>query len=89
MPVPRDRLDWMREGEVFFLEHLAALSDEELRSPSALPGWSRAHVVSHFSRNARALMNLLDWARHGCRDADVSLCRGVCRGHRGGLASDG
>ena len=65
MPVPRDRLEWMREGEVFFLDRLATLSDDALREPSALPGWSRAHVVSHFSRNALALMNLLDWARTG------------------------
>jgi maleylpyruvate isomerase len=65
MPVPRDRLEWMHEGEVFFLDRLSTLSDDALREPSALPGWSRAHVVSHFSRNARALINLLDWARTG------------------------
>jgi maleylpyruvate isomerase len=55
----------MAEGEVFFLSRLDSLSDDALREPSALPGWTRAHVVSHFSRNARALINLLDWARTG------------------------
>ena len=65
MTVPRDQLDWMRDGEVFFLDRVDSLSDEALREPSALPGWTRAHVVSHFSRNARALINLLDWARTG------------------------
>ena len=65
MPVPRDRLDWMRDGEAFFLDRLATLPDDALREPSGLPGWTRAHVVSHFSRNARALINLLDWARTG------------------------
>jgi maleylpyruvate isomerase len=65
MPVPRDRLDWMRDGEVFFLDRLDSLSDDALHEPSALPGWTRAHVISHFSRNARALVNLLDWARTG------------------------
>ena len=65
MPVPRDRLDWMRDGEAFFLGGLDGLDDDDLREPSGLPGWSRAHVVSHFSRNARALINLLDWARTG------------------------
>ncbi len=65
MTVPRDRIEWMRGGEVFFLDRLDSLSDEALRDPSGLPGWSRAHVVSHFSRNARALINLLDWARTG------------------------
>ncbi len=65
MAVPRDRLEWMRDGEVFFLDRLDSLTDEALREPSALPGWTRAHVVSHFSRNAHALINLLDWARTG------------------------
>ena len=65
MAVPRDRLAWMHDGEGFFLGGLDALSDDDLREPSGLPGWSRAHVVSHFSRNARALINLLDWARTG------------------------
>ena len=65
MVVPRDRLEWMQDGEAFFLDGLDGLGDDDLREPSALPGWSRAHVVSHFSRNARALINLLDWARTG------------------------
>ena len=65
MAVPRDRLDWMHDGEGFFLGGLDSLADDDLREPSGLPGWSRAHVVSHFSRNARALVNLLDWARKG------------------------
>ena len=65
MAVPRDRLDWMHDGEGFFLGGLDDLGDDDLREPSGLPGWSRAHVVSHFSRNARALVNLLDWARTG------------------------
>lgn len=65
MAVPRDRLEWMSQGEVFFLGRLDSVNDAALREPSALPGWTRAHVVSHFSRNARALINLLDWARTG------------------------
>jgi maleylpyruvate isomerase len=65
MAAPTERLELMREGEVFFLVRLDGLSDDELFAPSALPDWSRAHVVSHFSRNAAALINLLDWARTG------------------------
>lgn len=51
------------------------------RMPSRLPGWSRAHVVTHLARNADALVNLLTWARTGVehpmyasgadRDADI------------------
>ncbi|MFI9814446.1 maleylpyruvate isomerase family mycothiol-dependent enzyme [Saccharothrix variisporea] len=52
-----------------------------LRGPSRLPGWSRAHVVTHLARNADALVNLLTWAKTGVehpmypsaadRDADI------------------
>jgi maleylpyruvate isomerase len=32
-----------------------------------LPGWSRAHILTHIARNADALINLLSWARTGIR----------------------
>jgi maleylpyruvate isomerase len=65
MAAPIERLQLMRDGEVFFLAQLDTLSDDDLFARSALPGWTRAHVVSHFARNAAALINLLDWARTG------------------------
>ena len=34
-------------------------------SPSLLPGWSRAHVASHISRNADALRRVIAAARDG------------------------
>ncbi|MDQ4038197.1 MAG: maleylpyruvate isomerase family mycothiol-dependent enzyme [Actinomycetota bacterium] len=58
-------LAWMREGEARFLGQVDALSDEELRADSALPEWSRAHVVAHVARNAEAVSRLLFWARTG------------------------
>ena len=42
-----------------------AALDEELRRPSRLPEWSRAHVLVHISRNADGLQNLLLAARTG------------------------
>jgi maleylpyruvate isomerase len=54
-----------RDGEAFFLGLAAALDDDDLAAPSALPGWTRAHVVGHLARNADALGNLLAWARTG------------------------
>lgn len=39
------------------------ISDVEMHRPSALAGWTRAHLVSHLARNADALCNLLAWAR--------------------------
>lgn len=41
------------------------LTDEQFADPSALPGWSRAHVVGHVARNAEALGRLATWARTG------------------------
>ncbi|TDV42706.1 maleylpyruvate isomerase N-terminal domain-containing protein [Actinophytocola oryzae] len=60
---------------------VAGLDDDTIHQPSRLPGWSRAHVVTHLARNADALVNLLTWARTGVehpmyasradRDADI------------------
>ncbi len=43
----------------------AGLTDGQAREPSALPGWSRGHVLTHLARNADGLRNLLIWARTG------------------------
>jgi maleylpyruvate isomerase len=43
----------------------ARISDQQAREPSALPGWSRGHVLTHLARNADGLANLLIWARTG------------------------
>jgi maleylpyruvate isomerase len=60
---------------------VSGLDDREVAVPSTLPGWTRAHVVTHLARNADALVNLLTWARTGIehpmylsradRDADI------------------
>ncbi len=34
------------------------LDDRNVREPSLLPGWSRAHVLAHVARNADALANV-------------------------------
>jgi maleylpyruvate isomerase len=62
-------------------DEVTRLDDVEIIRPSLLPGWSRAHVLTHLARNADALVNLLTWARTGIehpmyasradRDADI------------------
>ncbi|MFG2892549.1 maleylpyruvate isomerase family mycothiol-dependent enzyme [Streptomyces sp. NPDC048248] len=47
------------------LAGLASLDDDGIAQPSALPGWTRGHVLSHLARQAPALERLLDWARTG------------------------
>ncbi len=58
-------MTWMREGSIHFLAEVDKLSDDALRAPSALPGWTRAHVVGHVARNAEALSRLTTWASTG------------------------
>jgi maleylpyruvate isomerase len=58
-------LRWWADGELAAAAELDRLSDTDLAAPSALPDWSRAHVVAHLARNADALLNLLTWARTG------------------------
>src|ERR1700759_303086 len=41
------------------------IDDSDLREPSLLPGWSRAHVLAHLARGSDALRNLLIGARTG------------------------
>lgn len=58
------------------------LSDADVHQPSALPGWTRGHVLTHLARQADSLVNLLTWARTGIetpqyasperRDADIA-----------------
>jgi maleylpyruvate isomerase len=58
-------LPWMGAGTELLIRAVDALPDDALRAPSALPGWSRAHVVAHVARNAEALTRLATWARTG------------------------
>ena len=71
----------VREATERLCDTVSGLDDREIVRPSRLPGWTRAHVVTHLARNADALVNLLTWARTGIehpmyasradRDADI------------------
>lgn len=73
-----------------------SLTDAALREPSLLPGWTRAHVLTHVARNADGLANLAEAARTGehremyaggraGRDADIEAGAGR---HLGDLRLD-
>ncbi|WP_067857751.1 maleylpyruvate isomerase family mycothiol-dependent enzyme [Nocardia shimofusensis] len=78
---PHALLDQVSTGTTRVLETVRKLTDDDLRAPSLLPGWTRGHVVAHLARNADSLVNLLIWARTGVeiaqypsaylRDADI------------------
>ena len=64
-----------------------SMTDEDLRGPSLLPGWTRGHVLSHLARNADAMVNQVTSAVTGedvpmyaggraGRDADIEAGAG-------------
>jgi maleylpyruvate isomerase len=50
------------------------IAEPDLRAPSLLPGWTRAHVLAHLARGADAMRNLLVGARSG-RDRPAYVSR--------------
>ena len=62
---PEQTLAWMADGTDKLLADVAALPDEALTAPTALPGWSRRYLLAHIAANADALRNLTYWAGTG------------------------
>jgi maleylpyruvate isomerase len=57
-----DRLDLATQR---LLDTARIITEPDLRAPSLLPGWTRAHVLTHVARNADAMRNLLAGVRTG------------------------
>jgi len=91
----KPELGWLRAGTGLLISQLAALSDDRFSEPCALPGWTRAHLLTHLARNADAIRNLTRWAATGIEspmypgghaqreadiDADVARPAQVIRG---------
>jgi maleylpyruvate isomerase len=57
-----DRLDLATQR---LLDTARVITEPDLRAPSLLPGWTRAHVLTHVARNADAMRNLLAGVRAG------------------------
>ncbi|MGW3039425.1 maleylpyruvate isomerase family mycothiol-dependent enzyme [Kitasatospora sp. NPDC001159] len=60
-----ERLNLVEASTRRMLESVSALLPEAVAEPSALPGWTRGHVLAHIARNADSLVNLLTGARTG------------------------
>jgi maleylpyruvate isomerase len=60
---PTEQLCWLQAGTE--LLHATVQQAGSLARPSAMPGWTGRHLVTHVARNADALGNLLAWARTG------------------------
>jgi maleylpyruvate isomerase len=61
----RQLSDQLDDATQRLLSSARVIAEPDLRAPSLLPGWSRAHVLAHLARNADALRNLLIGARAG------------------------
>ncbi|MEV1047335.1 maleylpyruvate isomerase family mycothiol-dependent enzyme [Streptomyces sp. NPDC049916] len=66
----------VREATARLLDAAVTLDNAAVTEPSRLPGWSRGHVLTHLSRNADALGNVLRglpmYASSEMRDADIA-----------------
>ena len=60
---PRDtdfpHLDETVEATAALVDTVSRMSDDDVREPSVLPGWTRGHVITHLARNADALAYVL------------------------------
>lgn len=62
---PAATLALLRTRTDALLDAIRPLDDDAVREPSALPDWTRGHLLTHLARNADALVNLCAWARTG------------------------
>ncbi|MFI6643625.1 maleylpyruvate isomerase family mycothiol-dependent enzyme [Streptomyces sp. NPDC050504] len=65
----------LREATERLLAATAKLDNAAVAEASRLPGWSRGHVLAHLSRNADALVNVLEgrpmYVSAEARDSDI------------------
>lgn len=50
---------WLADATQRLLGHTIGISESQWRQPTALPGWTRAHLATHLARNADHLTNSL------------------------------
>jgi uncharacterized protein (TIGR03083 family) len=56
---------WLDDATRLMLRAIDSLDDGDFALPSALPGWTFAHIVAHLHFNAEAITRLMQWARTG------------------------
>ena len=62
---PQRASELCREAQARLLHRVAALTDEDIRLQSLLPGWTVGHVLTHLARNADAHTRRLFGALNG------------------------
>jgi maleylpyruvate isomerase len=61
----RQLSDQIDQATQRLLDVARIITEPDLRAPSLLPGWTRAHVLAHVARSGDAMRNLLVGARSG------------------------
>jgi maleylpyruvate isomerase len=61
----RQLTDQIDQATQRLLDRARVITEADLRAPSLLPGWTRAHVLAHLARGADAMRNLLVGVRSG------------------------
>ncbi len=87
MDAQRELSDQIDQATQRLLGTARVITEPDLRAPSLLPGWTRAHVLAHLARGADAMRNLLVGVRSGqerpayvsakARQADIEYGAGL------------
>lgn len=64
---PDEARRWTEHGTKLITGALAGLDEAAFDAATALPGWTRRHLVAHLAANAEAIGNLVHWAATGER----------------------
>lgn len=65
MDSPTGDVDGCADAHRRLLAVAANVSEEQIRRPSALPGWSVGHVLTHLEQNAEAMCRRIEAATRG------------------------
>ena len=79
MFTPDEALEQLPLSHARLFERLTGLTDQQVKQPSRLPGWSIGHVLTHLSRNADSVVRRLEGA---VRDEIVDQYPGGAPGRR-------
>ncbi|TLM74046.1 maleylpyruvate isomerase family mycothiol-dependent enzyme [Pseudarthrobacter sp. NamB4] len=64
-PAPDELLAGLHKAAADVTSDAATFSDEDVRAPSALPGWTRGHVLAHLTGISNAMARQLEYAARG------------------------
>jgi maleylpyruvate isomerase len=76
-PAPEVLLAGLHKAAAGLSSDVARLNDEDVRAPSALPGWTRGHVLAHLTGICNAMARQLEYA---AREETIELYDGGMAG---------